>query len=1023
MTNGEPQPLERFQQLLLEMFRSDRTELDFGIYHIINHKRDAIEKFIEETLPRKVAAALDEEYRQKARSSAALKKVTQEVEDSFGAKAIGPDGEIDQKYLDAPLGIKYKQIREQAAGIGDRKAIETDVYGYLYRFFGRYYQDGDFVSKRHYSARHQYAVPYNGEEVYLHWANSDQYYVKTAEYFRDYDWKAPDGSVVRFELRKADVEHNNVKGDRRFFLPLAGKMQWDGKAKKAVIPFEYRPLTVQEGKKYGRSRQQEKIVSAAVGGISGRLAKMSPDLAASLRSKWDRNGKGSVSHLEHHLRQYTQRNSSDFFIHKDLEGFLTRELDSYLKSEVLGLDAMERAGERNAAGWFQKMRLIRSVGGNIIDFLAQIEDFQKTLWEKRKFVAEAHYCIAVGSIDPKFYPAITGNKAQWAEWRRLLGIGSVGRKADFLKKHPALMVDTRHFGRDFADGLLAGFDDLDAATDGLLVHSENWQALNLLMEKYRQRAMCVYIDPPYNSKTSEILYKNDYKHSSWLSLIDNRIGLSRQLSTVDGSHVVAIDENEQVFLGQLLMNRFSDHKNICVTVIHNKKGIQGGYLSYNHDFAYFCIPPALSKAHGKKIPEEEWKYNNLRKWGGESERSTAKRCFYPIFVSGVEIVGFGDLCDDSFHPGKANVPSPPDGPQGETVAVYPVDGDGVECKWRYARGSVESIKHLLKVQTTKSGEVQIRKAVDESTFKTVWDDPKYIAGDHGTKWLTNLGLKEAGKDLYPKSLYTVMDSIRIAADSDSLVLDYFAGSGTTGHAVVNLNREDGGRRKFVLVEMAEYFDRVLLPRIKQVAYAPEWDAGKPKRVATAEEAELGPQVVKYIRLESYEDALDNIKFDGSSEQLTLEDKFGDYLVKYMLGWETRESETMLNVEKLTKPFSYALRLRADGGTRTKTVDLPETFNYLLGLNVRSRRAYDDKGRRYLVYRGETRDAPGRIVAAIWRETAGWKLGDFKRDKAFVKKHGLAAGADTVFANGDSLILDAKPVEKLFHERMFAGVGA
>ena len=1015
----EPSPLEKFQELLREMFQFDRADLDFGIYRIMNHKRDAIEEFIRDTLQSRVDAILEEEYRQKARSSAALKEVTQQVEDSFGVKAIGPDGELEQKYRDAPLGVKYMQIREQAADIGGGRAIEADVYGHLYEFFGRYYEDGDFVSKRRYSARHRYAVPYNGEDVYLHWANSDQYYVKTAEYFRDYNWKAPDGSAVRFEIRKADVEHNNVKGDKRFFLSLVGKMQWDGNAGRLVVPFEYRPLTAQEDKKYGRGNRQEKIVSESVGDIFGRLAKMSPDLAASLRGEWGRNGKGPVSHLEHHLIQYTRSNTSDFFIHKDLRGFLTRELDYYLKNEVLRLDEVERAGERNAAGWFQKMRLIRTIGGSIIDFLAQIEDFQKKLWEKRKFVSEVHYCVAVGSIDPKFYPAIAGNRAQWAEWRRLLGIGSVGRKADFLKKHPALMVDTKHFDHDFTDGLLAGFDDLDAATDGLLVHSENWQALNLLLAKYRQRAMCVYIDPPYNSKTSEILYKNDYKHSSWLSLIDNRVVLSRQLSTADGSHVVAIDENEQVFLGQLLMNRFPDHKNICVTVIHNKKGIQGDYLSYNHDFAYFCIPPALSKTNGKKIPEEEWEYDNLRKWGRESERSTAKTCFYPIFVRNGEIVGFGDVCDDDFHPGKANVSSPSDGRLGETVVVYPVDGNGVERKWRHARGSVESVGRQLKVHTTRSGEVQIHKAPNESTFKTVWDDPKYIAGDHGTKWLTNLGLKEAGKDLYPKSLYTVMDSIRISTDDDSLVLDYFAGSGTTGHAVINLNREDGGRRKFVLVEMAEYFDRVLLPRIKQVAYAPEWAAGKPKRAATAEEAELGPRVVKYIRLESYEDALDNIKF-ADTEQLTLEDRFGDYLVKYMLGWETRESETMLNVEKLTKPFSYALRLRANGGTRTGTVDLPETFNYLSGLNVRSRRAYDDDGRRYLVYRGETRDEPGGLVAVIWRETAEWKRDDFKRDKAFVDERGLAAGADTVFVNGDSLIPGAKPVEGLFRERMFAG---
>ena len=127
-----------------------------------------------------------------------------------------------------------------------------------------------------------------------------------------------------------------------------------------------------------------------------RLAKLSPALASALRRERGRNGKGAVIYLEHHMKQYTRRNTSDFFIHKDLRGFLLRELDTYLKNEVLVLDEVERAGERNTAGWFQKMRLVKSIGGTIIDFLGQIEDFQKTLWEKRKFVVETHYCIAVG---------------------------------------------------------------------------------------------------------------------------------------------------------------------------------------------------------------------------------------------------------------------------------------------------------------------------------------------------------------------------------------------------------------------------------------------------------------------------------------------------------------------------------------------------------------------------------------------------------------------------------------------------
>ena len=253
---------------------------------------------------------------------------------------------------------------------------------------------------------------------------------------------------------------------------------------------------------------------------------------------------------------------------------------------------------------------------------------------------------------------------------------------------------------------------------------------------------------------------------------------------------------------------------------------------------------------------------------------------------------------------------------------------------------------------------------------------------------------------------------------DDGILDYFAGSGTTGHAVINLNREDGGRRKFILVEMADYFDTVLLPRIKKVTYTPEWKDGKPKRMATAEEAERGPRIVKVIRLESYEDSLNNIAFDDAAGQQAMQ--FDDYLLRYMLKWEARKSETLLDIEKLASPFQYKLHIHAGGQTSVKSVDIPETFAYLLGLHVQTRRAHDDGGRRYLVYRGRI---DHRQVAVIWRETEGWAQTDYERDRQFVAEHKLAEGADEVFVNGDSFIPGARALEPLFKARMFASVEA
>jgi len=255
--------------------------------------------------------------------------------------------------------------------------------------------------------------------------------------------------------------------------------------------------------------------------------------------------------------------------------------------------------------------------------------------------------------------------------------------------------------------------------------------------------------------------------------------------------------------------------------------------------------------------------------------------------------------------------------------------------------------------------------------------------------------------------------------SGDLVLDYYAGSGTTGHAIVNLNREDGGRRKFILVEIAQYFDTVLLPRIKKVTFTPEWKDGKPKRVATSEEAERSPRIIKVIRLESYEDALNNLTFDEESGQQALDLFRDDYPLSYMLKWETRHSETLLNVEQLQAPFSYKLHIHSDGETRERSVDLPETFTYLLGMDVQMRRVYDDVGQRYLVYRGALRNS--RTVVILWRDITGWGVEDYEREAAFVAEQKLTAGVDEIYVNGDSPIPGARSLDPIFKKRMFAAV--
>ena len=1020
MTN----PLAIFQTLLRELFQFDCADLDFGIYRIMNRKREVIERFITDDLPKAVTEQLDSgALADQAQAAAELEEVAQQIRSTLARDAIDADGNL-VKFQDTDIGKKYIALRAKVGGNQGHDALEAAIFNHLYAFFSRYYQDGDFISKRRYSKRQRYAIPYNGEEVHLHWANSDQYYIKTGEHFRDYSFAVRD-ITVHFKLQAADVEQDNVKGDKRFFLPYAEEIAWDSEAKQLDIPFEYRPLTTQEEIAYSKKNQQEAIITKAVAEIPKQFDKAADALAA-LTGEKRRNDDGqAVSFLEHHLRQYTRRNTSDFFIHKDLKGFLVRELDFYLKNEVLNLGDMEVAGEDRAEGWFEMMRTIRSVGGQIIDFLDQIEGFQKMLWEKRKFVTETHYCIAVRHIDESFYKNIAGYEAQWDEWKALFSIDEdqidlfnsgkdkIGKRVAFLETHPTLVLDSKHFDQDFVDRLLGSFDDLDGMTDGLLIHSENWQALNVLQERYREQVNTIYIDPPYNTSENTFVYKNAYKHSSWLTMIQNRAIMARLLLAGQGVLQCAIDDTETWKLRSILDTCFGQDNRIATIAIEvNPAGqnIRPNTPALSHDYCHVYandieqtemqvrdLTAKEREAYNHKDEKGFFLWDNLRRRGGNSRPSDRLGQWYPLYIDR----DTRQVSVDSFEGAEE---------------IWPIDPKGERRIWRNnPEGARRDIKSGDISVIEKAGRFEIVKKSrmpKGKKPKTLWADSKYSATTHGTKLLIDVVGDQQFS--YPKSVHLVVDCLRYWGRETSTILDFFAGSGTTGHAVINLNREDGGQRKFILVEMGDHFDTVLLPRIKKVAFTPEWKDGKPKRMATPQEAERGPHVVKYMRLESYEDALNNIDFDGDSAQQALQ--FDDYLLKYMLQWETKRSATLLNVEKLSQPFCYTLHIHADGQTRQQIADIPETFNYLLGLRVETRRVYCDDDRRYLVYRGQVDQ---QRVAVIWRETQDWDKAALVRDKEFVAEQQLTDGADEVYVNGDSFIREAKALEPVFKRRMFA----
>ena len=1031
-----PSPTEKFQELLRELFQFGSADLDFGIYRIMNFKRDIIERFIQKDL----IEAVDKELSSgmlagQSQAALELKEVAAQIRETLGEEAFNGDGNLVEEFYNTKVGKHYLELQSRAFQAQERPAFEATIFNHLYAFFSRYYDNGDFLSKRRYSRREKYAIPYNGEEVYLHWANNDQYYVKTSEYFNDYRFKSPYGISVQFKLVAADVEKDNVKGDKRFFLPLSYEVTFDEEKKEITIPFQYRPLTEQEEIKYGQRNQQDAITKESLITIPAKLENDVAILPALLSAHHTTADGQQVNYLEYHIRRYTRRNTSDFFVHKNLKGFLTRELNFYLKNEVLNLDEIEAIGEPRSEAWFQIMRVIRSIGSCVIDFLAQIEDFQKRLFEKRKFILETQYCITMVNVPEDFYPEIAQCEAQWQEWKELFHLSDEQpnlfksavqkrkeRRVAALKEHPTLVLDTKHFDQQFKDQLLASYENLDEITDGFVIHGENFQALNLLSERYHEKISCVHIDPPYNTQTSGFLYKNDYQHSSWLAMMEDRIKASINIMSRDGSYLCHIDENEHERL-QLLFERFTIPDAGTVTWDKKNPMNAGRGIATQHEYIVWRsrqqspiylrnknIITMLRKAseivnkHGTASKEAQneyiaWINSNSELSGGEKAYrylDEEGRVYQSVSLRAPEPRTNPKFHEPLIHPvTKKPCPVPPNG-----FSRTPETLQDMINRGEIIFGPDETTQPRQKVLLTNETRRQLSSMIQD--------------GHKGKADLAPLGLDFPY--CHPVSLYEVLIGTATQSLTDSdIVLDHFAGSGTSSHAVINLNREDRSRRKFILVEMDDYFDTVLIPRIKKVIYTPEWKNSKPVRLATTDEAEYSPRIVKYIRLESYEDTLNNITFPDAPK--TLYD-LDDYLLKYMLNWETKESETLLNVERLASPFGYKLTINGGEELHEKPVDIPETYAYLLGLNVKTRRVYRDKERYYLVYRGTV---DHREIVVIWRETSEWEKTDYERDKQFVEEQMLIEGADEVFVNGNSYIPEARALESIFKSRMFGSL--
>ena len=998
----------QLKNTLTEIFQLNQAELDFGIYRIMNQKRTEINDFLENRLLKQVREILQQSGGGEAEQ---LKKDLEDKEKTLRELGVDPD-----------TNSKVQELRAQYQATGSPEAMENEVFSHLANFFRRYYKEGDFISQRRYKDD-TYAIPYQGEEVKLYWANHDQYYIKTSEHFKNYRFKVGNGRSVSFELKEAATEQNNNKaqqGKERRFRLHTGERREDSVE---VVDNELKIYFTYE--LADKKEKQDDLMAEAF----KKLKTLIPaDWQADVLVLKPTEKKKDRTLLEKHMAEYTARNTFDYFIHKNLGDFLNRELDFYIKNEVLHIDDIALDEDRAFKKQLQVIKALKGVAHKIIAFLAQLENFQKKLWLKKKFVVQSDYCITLDRIPEDFYEEIAANEAQREEWVKLFAIDeikgdlvkpaySVPLTVDFLKANPFLVLDTQFFGQDFKYRLLAEIDQLDEQTDGLLINSENFQALNLLQERYQEQVKCVYIDPPYNTGEDGFAYKDNFRFSSWLSMMESRFVKAFNQLTNDGIFLCSIDDYELNRL-HLLFQQLVGQEFWEATFIRKRRtssAMSQNLISQDHEYIACYTKFNFNKANGvpkeysgysnpNKDPRGDWTFDNLTVG---MDRSMRPNQYYDLVSP----------YTGTTYPANPN-------------RVWAFIPESMNQKIKEDRIAFPDDPRLKELGVSLSGPLYKRFKIDLKSdvnpVSTIIELGKENSTGNGRAVLKSGLNTEATKELqnifgnnqfsYAKPMTLAKAFVDQFCSEKQIMMDYFAGSGTTAHAVITKNRKDEGKRKYILVEMGEYFNTVTKPRIQKVIYSEDWKDGKPvSRKGSS-------HCFKYLRLESYEDTLNNLQLRRSSSQQALlggSEFREDYMLHYMLDVESRDS--LLSVSTFEDPFSYTIKTTENNELKDTPVDLVETFNYLIGLVVESIQHI----RGFVVVLGHNLEEEKILV--IWRnvkEQDNEALNEFFRRQQFNPRD---QEFDRIYVNGDNNLENLRTdedhwkvvlIEEEFHKRMF-----
>ncbi|MGN8425279.1 site-specific DNA-methyltransferase [Helicobacter pylori] len=727
----------------------------------------------------------------------------------------------------------------------DNNDLKEELFDKLYSFFKRYFSANggiyfnDTPLYDNLYTKSDYEKCSLKKDTALFYKTKDLYYIKSETIYKDFCFEL-EGILFNFDTSSLESKKYNEKVDLVFDLKSIVK---NIDTKTNTLNF-----SVTLSSKGTQTKTNEILKECSNQGV-----KLDEEV------------------LKKALVKFKKQGELDFFIHKNAQGFLKEQLDlylfEYLFKEMTAFDHKRLNG----------INIIKEVALEVIALVSEFENELCKIWNKPRLVLNSHFIVSLDKLKAKNYDLnkITTHPnypKQVKEWQDLnLEI------ADNLSENEFLPLDTLYF-KDLEEEIKSQFNEDEI--NGTLIKSENYQALNSLKNRYKEKIDCIYIDPPYNTQNNEFVYADNFKRSSWLAMMENRLELAHSLLNDKGVMFVSIDDNEQAYCKALMDEVFNGGggDNFVNTIIWEKKYSPQNHTKWfsdNHDFILLYakdkeiwrpnLLPRTSEmdARYKNLDNDErgaWKSSDL------SVGSAVERNIYPIF---------NPYTKQEIYPphGRSWVYSQEKLQEliADNRIFFPTSGSGVPCYKRFLNEVKQGTTPLTIWKYTEVGHTQDAKREIKELFEgqALFDTPK------------------------PEAL--LQRILEISTKENDLVCDFFAGSGTTCAVAHKM------KRKYIGIEMGEHFEHVILPRLKKVI-------GGFKSGALKEFNKGG--VVKVYALESYEEILRKIKYEDNDKPLAYDEQYSDLV-------ERKNESYTLNIEAL----------------ENMGVDIKETLENLHGVGV------------------------------------------------------------------------------------------